>query len=840
MNEIELLTPVLDDGIQNTHFFNGRLLTAQDLQDEQKANREQHWRLGQAIGAGVVHGLQVSLGTDDAQPTVRVTPGLALNREGQALYLSEEVAVILVPVEEETPKEAGLFVTCSPPKTDQIYTGAGVYILAVAPASGFSAERALKHGLHDDGRASECGFRYALEGVQFELIHVNVNSSSIVGEGVTAEFLSLMGASDTDDISRLRNLLAHLCFGAAEGTHLAGDPFAKLDRVPRYAASGILDNLRTLGVLSSCDVPLALLYWDTQGPRFVDNWTVRRLVRGGIDLAVPPALHGAGLERFYQFQEHIQSLADTLTNLASRQIQQYFRFLPAVAYFPVTGVDSPRGFHPDNFIGQFTTATPGSIRAGDVAELLFRSFSLPAIDLHTKPVVQTYAVKENQSAVAAGDSSQLYQVFISRSLHGPLAQDGVAKAMQDAWQVYRGLIKRRVFLPPGTDQEKIAAQIAIISAIRDVLHIANRLAALSKNWALDAQAALDAFQEMYHIQKELATLFQSDIPGVIHTQSRELFGQTLDNHLEGTGDIPGLLPAVQAGDLIAAVEAQNRINHFVGTWSGEGVAVGPFGFFYDQSPRGIQLVPGHPEPYPHHFTVSNGTDKDVTMELEAVASAPTGDWSESVSIRRFATGSEIDSITLQSGTAGTIIVLVSAPEDAAIGETVTLTLTATIPPPTGRTSPFTFDELVVAEESGEPVLRSVDFVFPAQTPSALDPTDAPPNNVLSYIFNFTYAAPKGPPTANFVFTVTRTPADADEWPVGFQGVEAGTPEPGVFTREVVLSTESSPQVEVMILTPSRQVTDNSASFVMSIASTDLDPAIADEYPEPFELTVRAA
>ena len=40
MESIELLTPILLDGIRNTHFFNGRLLTADDLRVEQQANRQ--------------------------------------------------------------------------------------------------------------------------------------------------------------------------------------------------------------------------------------------------------------------------------------------------------------------------------------------------------------------------------------------------------------------------------------------------------------------------------------------------------------------------------------------------------------------------------------------------------------------------------------------------------------------------------------------------------------------------------------------------------------------------------------------------------------------------------
>jgi hypothetical protein len=53
--------PILQGGIHQVNFFNGRLLTATDLRDEQAANRQQHRQLGQAAGSGVVYGLEVSM-----------------------------------------------------------------------------------------------------------------------------------------------------------------------------------------------------------------------------------------------------------------------------------------------------------------------------------------------------------------------------------------------------------------------------------------------------------------------------------------------------------------------------------------------------------------------------------------------------------------------------------------------------------------------------------------------------------------------------------------------------------------------------------------------------------
>lgn len=110
MNSAELLELVLEGGILNTHFFNGRFLTAEDLETEQQANRLQHRQLGQAAGKGVVYGMEVRLssgGDEGEAPTVSVTRGLALNRKGYALSLADDVEVALVARNSRRPQMPG-------------------------------------------------------------------------------------------------------------------------------------------------------------------------------------------------------------------------------------------------------------------------------------------------------------------------------------------------------------------------------------------------------------------------------------------------------------------------------------------------------------------------------------------------------------------------------------------------------------------------------------------------------------------------------------------------------------------------------------------------------------
>src|SRR5205823_1104339 len=93
-----LFTPILNDRTRSVHFFNGRLLTGEDLTSEQRGQRAVHELLGESIGDGIVRGLEVSIDESNtiATPVVRVTGGVAINRQGDPLYLPTDTRVQLV------------------------------------------------------------------------------------------------------------------------------------------------------------------------------------------------------------------------------------------------------------------------------------------------------------------------------------------------------------------------------------------------------------------------------------------------------------------------------------------------------------------------------------------------------------------------------------------------------------------------------------------------------------------------------------------------------------------------------------------------------------------------
>src|SRR5262245_19720396 len=95
---LQLQQPLTQGGIRNVNFFNGRLLTGKDLTREQVARREADARIGLALGDGVAFGLEALRDAQHdtpAAPVLRVKAGLAVNRAGQTLHLSEDVSVAL-------------------------------------------------------------------------------------------------------------------------------------------------------------------------------------------------------------------------------------------------------------------------------------------------------------------------------------------------------------------------------------------------------------------------------------------------------------------------------------------------------------------------------------------------------------------------------------------------------------------------------------------------------------------------------------------------------------------------------------------------------------------------
>lgn len=428
VSTIELLDSILEGGIHNTNFFNGRLLAAEDLQVEQQANRQHHYQLGQSIGAGVVNGMEVSLianGSSGMSPTLSIKKGLALNNKGQALYLPDDVEVALVRKSEQTVGEAGLFAECDPPQTTA--TGTGIYILVIEPATGFK-ERAPMIGLSGNGKATGCGSRYEVEGVQFRLVGLDVNSIPGVSTTTRSQLKALMTTSGAAAMSKLRNMLAHLCFGTETLDDFPKDPFKRVSGMSPYTTYGVLDALRSINKLTGCDVPLTLIYWTTNGIQFVDMWSVRRrAIPKATSLTWVPLVGQRRLAEaeaaFLQFQEHLADLIESSEDetAASRiRAKDHFELLPPAGFLPLAETGR-RGMNYLQFFQGITVRDPrvSAIKAGvgpiflegaRVATLWRDALSSPPINLSSGIFFWLYRVREN--VLFDNDSQQTPQSFI--------------------------------------------------------------------------------------------------------------------------------------------------------------------------------------------------------------------------------------------------------------------------------------------------------------------------------------------------------------------------------------------------------------------------------------------
>ncbi len=83
----------IDPRLTRSHYFDNRLLTAEDLTRDQLYLDGRLREVGQSLGEGVLRGLQVSL--DDLDGTITVQQGLAITDAGRVLELSQPLSIDL-------------------------------------------------------------------------------------------------------------------------------------------------------------------------------------------------------------------------------------------------------------------------------------------------------------------------------------------------------------------------------------------------------------------------------------------------------------------------------------------------------------------------------------------------------------------------------------------------------------------------------------------------------------------------------------------------------------------------------------------------------------------------
>jgi hypothetical protein len=410
MSTIHLEEPLIAGGIQAVNFFNGRLLSGEDLTHEQAMNLLGQRRLGQTIGTGVAFGLELEKSATQStasNPVLTIKRGLALNRDGQTLWVQNDVELAIVRSSESVVRSGEVFSDCAPSSPSVSVSGDGVYLLVIAPAK----EKEGKAPVSGLGNVpAACNSRYTTIGVQFRLVPLNLDPVSIS--------------------ERARNEVAYQCFGLAEKqpNDFLSPALARLSQ----AAYGLETHVPT-GRLSTHEVPLAIIQWTASGMGFVDMWAVRRrLSKPAADAFWEPLIGerrlAEGEAMFFQFQDHSHDLAASAENVTTIAAVDHFLFLPPLGILPVRGKGSPQGFDPSQFFGVHASTDVAMLDADQLPPLLDSSFRHEPVRLGSVGKLQLYLIWESVRT-----ASQLMMVFASPSL----AYRGTARFGYAKWSLDR-------------------------------------------------------------------------------------------------------------------------------------------------------------------------------------------------------------------------------------------------------------------------------------------------------------------------------------------------------------------------------------------------------------------
>lgn len=428
MAQTLLDTPVVDKGIQYVNFFNGRQLSAEDLEHEREATRLHQEQLGRGIGHGIIDGLHVVPAAAQGGPGLRVSRGLALNRQGQVLSVPEDVDIELrtpatTPLPVVRTDDAGLFGECKPPSPQVIAAGTGLYVLLVGPSSALR-EHAPKVGLRDDGVAARCDFAWAVEGVQFTVQPLEPKGMSSVATATRQAIERLAGGSGVESLSLLRDHVAHAFLGTeALASHYA-DLLRRQQLESPMTTYGEMDGLWRDFPRLVCDVPLAILFWTGSAVRFVDLWGVRRRLAPSPLSRTWPVPTGErraseGEATFFHFQEQLAwVLSQVAGGLNAIEARRYFRYLPPAGVLPLGTVPASTDLSKLPFLAGRTVRRPVFIAEAAVEPLLRQSLAYPPIDLDAKDdrgnvrpeLVWLYQVRENERTKT---TAERYVIFAS-------------------------------------------------------------------------------------------------------------------------------------------------------------------------------------------------------------------------------------------------------------------------------------------------------------------------------------------------------------------------------------------------------------------------------------------
>ncbi len=384
--------------IRSPYYFNGRLLSAEDLSAEHAATVARERGIARAIGSGVSYGLDVRLDESVSPPAAQVTVsrGLAINRCGETVELCDDATLLL-----EKPSGALLsrrdsaFTPCLPVPPGGGPSRAGAYVLTLFPSEKREG-RAPVAGLGNE--IATCNARQIANGVQFRLVEIPTT-------GIPSD-------------SFLRNRLALRCLGLTEVpifNHLMNPvAYPPTD----YGLFGTLG----AGRLVDSEVPIALVYWSAPGSlEFIDRWAVRRRVTrpsagSGWTYYTDDRRQAEAEAQFQQFQEHLEDVRINAADPATVRAADFLEVLPPVGFLAAGGTMTPAGFDPRIFFGAATTGDIAMLDALDVRSLVQESFGHEPVSLSSGARLQLYVTRESFEASASNPDLPATVVYASPSL----------------------------------------------------------------------------------------------------------------------------------------------------------------------------------------------------------------------------------------------------------------------------------------------------------------------------------------------------------------------------------------------------------------------------------------
>lgn len=282
-------------GAARTAFFNGRLLSAEDLQREQALRAQGDARLARALGCGTVRGLQVNFTTGSAR--LQVSAGMGITPSGEVIEIGN-LEVTLTAGGGST--RSGGFALCQGALTDLRAPGEGLYLLVLTPA------------WRPSGRASTL------------LGEVGACNRNVELPSVRMRLVPLIRLDGNPPAIEVRNRMAHA---------LLDDSGARV---------GWLPSKRFTGGLGADDLPLAVVHLDAAARiDFADGPAAQRPLApppgGAGDLPWP---HSAAVEMQAFGQQFAGQLGELCRTGAAAEwagLATHFAFLPPAAVLDTAG-----------------------------------------------------------------------------------------------------------------------------------------------------------------------------------------------------------------------------------------------------------------------------------------------------------------------------------------------------------------------------------------------------------------------------------------------------------------------------------------------------------------------